>query len=121
MSTIPETDRSGATARLDAEQALTLGRLAALNIDFAGMVGASSVSNADDEHDPEGATIAFERSQLDALIFQAQRHLDEIAVARERLAKGTYETCENCGNPIGSARLEARPVARTCIICAELS
>lgn len=85
------------------------------------MVEASSDSNADDEHDPEGATIAFERSQLDALVLQAQRHLDEIALARERLANGTYESCESCGRPIGNARLEARPVARTCIICAELA
>lgn len=123
MSTLPaaEADRSGAAVRLDAEQAVTLGRLAALKIDFVQMVGASSDSNADDEHDPEGATIAFERSQLDALILQAQRHLDEIDLARERLAKGTYKTCESCGKPIGEARLEARPVARTCIICAELA
>lgn len=123
MSTVPvpETGPSGAAARLDAEQSLALGRLAALNADFVAMVGATSDSNADDEHDPEGATIAFERSQVDALILQAQRHLDEIELARERLAKGTYETCENCDNPIGTARLEARPVARRCITCAGLA
>lgn len=114
---VPEIEPSEALARLDAEQDLTLGRLAALNVDFAAMVGASD-SNADDEHDPEGATIAFERSQLDSLIIQAQRHLDEIDLARERLARGSYENCESCGKPIGIARLEARPVARTCIDCA---
>lgn len=110
----------GVAARLDAEQALTLERLAALEADFTALVSASADSNADDEHDPEGATIAFERSQLDSLIRQSQRHLTEIEVARGRLAAGTYETCETCGNRIGEARLEARPVARTCVTCAAL-
>lgn len=111
---------SRAAARLDAEQSLTLERLAVLDADFALMVAASADSNADDEHDPEGATIAFERSQLDSLISQARRHLDDIERARERLADGTYGSCESCGKPIGEARLEARPVARTCITCARL-
>ena len=34
------------------------------------MVAASRDSNADDEHDPEGATIAFERAQLRAILSQ---------------------------------------------------
>jgi len=81
-------------------------------------VAASRDTNADDEHDPEGATIAFERSQLGALVRQAQRHLAEIDAAEARLAAGTYGTCERCGADIGEGRLEARPVARTCIRCA---
>lgn len=114
----PAMDRSRAVSRLDAEKSLTLDRLAALRADFAAIVVDSTDSNADDEHDPEGATIAFERSQLEALIHQANRHLDEIELARARLAKGTYESCEICGKPIARARLEARPIARTCITCA---
>jgi hypothetical protein len=38
-------------------------------------------SNADDEHDPEGATIAFERSQVDALAGLAQHQLAEVEAA----------------------------------------
>jgi len=110
-----------AASRLDAEEALALRRLASLNAEFAALVDASADSNADDEHDPEGATIAFERSQLDGLIRQSREHLAEIEHVRQRLADGTYETCDNCGKPIGKARLDARPVARTCIICAELT
>ena len=82
------------------------------------MVAASRDTNADDEHDPEGATIAFERSQVDALVRQAQQQLTEIEVAERRVADGTYGTCETCGAPIGAARLEARPTARVCIACA---
>ena len=82
------------------------------------MVAASRDTNADDEHDPEGATIAFERSQVDALIRQAQQQLAEVELAVRRVGDGTYGTCETCGNPIGEARLEARPTARVCIVCA---
>ena len=63
------------------ERARTEVRLAALRSDFAGMVAASESSNADDEHDPEGATIAFERSQVDALLRAAERQLEEVDAA----------------------------------------
>ena len=82
------------------------------------MVAASQDTNADDEHDPEGATIAFERSQIGALVRQAQRHVTEIDAALTRVDTGSYGVCEGCGGAIGDARLEARPVARTCIKCA---
>lgn len=117
----PAPDRPRVTARLDTEHEITMGRLVSLYGDFKAMVAASADSNADDEHDPEGSTIAFERSQLDALIQQGQRHLDEIGHARERLAQGQYGECESCGRPIPKGRLEARPVARTCIECATLT
>ena len=38
-------------------------------------------SNADDEHDPEGATIAFERQQVVALLEQARRRLADVEAA----------------------------------------
>ncbi|GCD89928.1 TraR/DksA C4-type zinc finger protein [Nocardioides sp. LS1] len=108
------------TARdlLDAERRVALRRLAALTGDFEGVVAASRDSNADDEHDPEGATIAFERSQVSALVLQVRGHLAEVEAAIQRLEDGTYGTCERCGQPIGKARLEARPAAATCIGCA---
>lgn len=107
-----------ARRRLEAERAATCDRWAQLVEDYDAMVAASLGSNADDEHDPEGATIAFERSQVGALVRQAQLHVCEVDAAIGRLAAGTYGTCERCGGPVGAARLEVRPVARTCIQCA---
>jgi RNA polymerase-binding transcription factor DksA len=104
--------------RLETEREETLGRLASLTDDYDGVVAASLDTNADDEHDPEGVTIAFERSQIGALVKQVQRHLVEIDAAIERLETGTYGVCERCGAAIGEGRLEARPEARTCIRCA---
>lgn len=105
-------------ARLAAERTATAERLEALHRQFLAVVAASEGSNADDEHDPEGSTIAYERSQLGALVEQAEGHLAEIAAARARLADGTYGTCTSCGRAIPEGRLEARPVARTCVACA---
>lgn len=82
------------------------------------MVAASRDTNADDEHDPEGATIAFERSQIGSLVRQAHDHLAEIDAAVTRLDEGRYGTCEACGDPIPEGRLEARPLARSCVGCA---
>lgn len=103
---------------LDADRTRTQEQIEALTRDFDAVVDASKDSNADDEHDPDGATIAFERSQVDAILQQCTRHLTEIDAAVARLAAGTHGTCETCGRPIAAARLEARPVARACIECA---
>lgn len=107
-----------ARALLDAERRRTEQRLAQLREDHRGFVESSRDTNADDEHDPEGTTIAFERSQVGALVRQAEAHLGDLAAAADRLAAGTYGVCERCGGPIPNGRLEARPTARTCVRCA---
>ncbi len=104
--------------RLEDDRRVALERLQRLQADFGGIVDASKDSNADDEHDPEGSTIAFERSQVGALVEQVRRHLAEIDAALERLAGGTFGLCESCGTQIPVERLEARPVARLCVPCA---
>jgi RNA polymerase-binding transcription factor DksA len=103
---------------LRAQRAEVLERIASMQADFAADVAASESSNADDEHDPEGATIAFDRQQLAALLAQAQRRVDDLDHALEQLAAGSFGACERCGRPVGAERLEARPSARTCIDCA---
>jgi len=104
--------------RLDELRAATLERLAALQGEHRAVVDASRDSNADDEHDPEGATIAFERAQVDALARDAVERLASVDAALARLDDGTYGTCTVCGQPIAAARLEARPTATTCVGCA---
>jgi DnaK suppressor protein len=103
---------------LTAQRAALAEQAAALEADLAGIVAAAAGANADDEHDPEGATIAFERAQTAALLDRIRARLAELDRALERVAAGTYGTCVRCGRPIGAERLAARPDATTCIGCA---
>jgi DnaK suppressor protein len=110
--------RGELTDPLAAARADTLRAIAALSAELAGIVEASPAT--DDEHDPEGATIAFERAQVSALLERSRAHLAEIDRATARLAAGTYGDCERCGGPIGADRLAALPATPTCVRCATL-
>lgn len=104
--------------RLIADRADTLKLVASLSADWDDVVNASARSNVDDEHDPEGATIAFERARIEASLTRARARLADIDDALRRLADGTYGVCAECGGTIAVERLEARPFARTCFACA---
>lgn len=82
------------------------------------VVEAGAAASSDDEHDPEGSTLAFERGQLVAQIDRSKSRLIEIDAALTRVEDGTYGVCENCGGDIAAVRLEALPAARLCIACA---
>ena len=112
---------ASARALLEAERHGALYRLAALDREHAGIVEAVGSANADDEHDPEGATIAFERQHVAALLTQAREQLSRVDAALRRVDDGSYGRCERCGKPIPPARLAARPTATTCIDCASRS
>ena len=107
-----------ATDDLDRTRVETLAQIDALTREFDEVVAASRSSNADDEHDPEGATIAFERQQVAALLDQARRRLADVNAALARAEAGEYGRCTECGGEIAPERLAARPQARTCIGCA---
>jgi DnaK suppressor protein len=115
---IAEFDSVKPTDLLIADRVTTEARIVSLERDWTGIVESSAMTSTDDEHDPEGATIAFERAQIETLIEVAREHLDEIDDALERVRTGSYGTCEDCGQPIAAARLEARPYATRCISCA---
>ena len=92
--------------------------VATLEADLRSLFEASRSSNADDEHDPEGTTIAFERAQLIAVLEATRHRVAELELAVERARTGDYGRCERCGEPIPAERLAARPAARTCVTCA---
>lgn len=104
---------------LRAERQTTLARIGALAGELDDIVTASAGSNIDDEHDPEGSTIAFERAQIATLLREARAYLGELDRAAARLEAGDYWACERCGGPIAEERLAARPASRTCVGCAD--
>jgi RNA polymerase-binding transcription factor DksA len=81
------------------------------------VIASASSTTGDDEHDPEGATIGFERAQAQALLDQAVAALAELDAALERSRAGTYGICVDCGRAIPAERLAARPAALRCVAC----
>jgi DnaK suppressor protein len=69
---------SGRLLALRAQREALLDQLAALTRDHDGIVRAAEMSNVDDEHDPEGATIAFERQQLATLLDRTRTRLGDV-------------------------------------------
>lgn len=106
--------------RLQVERVRALAQLENLTRELAGIMTsrADGSSGSDDEHDPEGATVAYERQHVAALLRRAHEQLDEVSAAQRKLDEGRYGSCDRCGLPIGAERLAARPAALTCVRCA---
>ncbi len=111
-------DREALRASLVDEQRACQAQIAELTRNFDEIVAAVELTNNDDEHDPEGTTIAFERAQAVALLNQAKADLEAIHLALRRFEDGTYGVCEDCDQAIGIERLSAIPAASKCVACA---
>ncbi|MEU2620287.1 TraR/DksA C4-type zinc finger protein [Streptomyces sp. NPDC007157] len=117
----PVPQGESARALLAADRVATLRQISALGREFEGIVEANALVAIDDEHDPEGASTAFERAHVIALLSQSREHLNDLDRALERLERGDYGRCEQCGEPIPTERLEVRPAAKTCVRCASVA
>jgi RNA polymerase-binding transcription factor DksA len=104
---------------LTSQQAEVSARIAALEREHQAIVEANTLVAVDDEHDPEGSSTAFERAHLAALLAQGRQDLEALDDALKRLDAGTYGCCEACDEPIPAGRLEIRPAATRCVVCAE--
>ena len=79
-------------------------------------------SDAAQGHSSDSAEQAQERENdevVDAIGVETRESLAQLQAALERIEAGTYGVCENCGEAIAGARLEARPEATHCISCAD--
>ncbi len=117
-STCGPSDPIEPSARLDELRSATSRRAASLTSSFVEIVEAASDVATDDEHDPEGHTIAWERQQIAALLDETSTALADIEAAQQRLATGRYGTCTNCAGQIAAERLDALPATPTCVSCA---
>ena len=118
MSRLTSSQREQLAAVLAEEHQRSVARADALTREFDNIVTASADSVRDDEHDPEGATIAFERAQVAALRTDAVADIAAIERAQAQLAAGAYGICERCGDAIPFERLLARPGTTRCVACA---
>lgn len=81
------------------------------------------------EHDDTGleydsnfadtSQVTAERGEAATLAGTLRGHLADVEHALEKLANGTFGTCDKCGNEIAEGRLEAIPAGRHCLDCAQ--
>ena len=72
-------------------------------------------------HSGDSAEQAQERENdevVDAIGNETAQSVRDIQAALARIAAGTYGVCSECGEDIGSARLQAVPEATLCVDCA---
>jgi RNA polymerase-binding transcription factor DksA len=110
-------DRPDRAAAVVAERAAVADRVAALARQVDDLAEQQAHTTHDDEHDPEGVTIGYERAHLRALLASARQELDDLDRAAARLAAGRYGRCVRCGAAIAEERLDALPAVETCIAC----
>ena len=104
--------------QLHAERAATVDSIEALTRSFTEIVTSIEGVGNDDEHDPEGATIGYERALVASLLETARTQLQLIDDALTRIGEGHFGVCTECGRPVGLERLRALPTTSTCIGCA---
>ncbi|RJP80185.1 MAG: TraR/DksA family transcriptional regulator [Candidatus Zixiibacteriota bacterium] len=79
--------------------------------DYTGEISTYSYHMADQ------GTAAQEREKAFLFASREGKYLSYLDRALERIKAGTYGFCQECGQPIAKARLEAVPTARMCINC----
>ncbi|MEU0034454.1 TraR/DksA C4-type zinc finger protein [Streptomyces sp. NPDC006333] len=82
---------------------------------LAGLMRDSGDGAGDDQADTGTKNITRESEM--ALAANAREMLVQTERALEKLDAGTYGLCENCGDPIGKARMQAFPRATLCVEC----
>ncbi|MFG2499424.1 TraR/DksA C4-type zinc finger protein [Streptomyces sp. NPDC048441] len=113
----PWTPEEVAEARAELQsEALRLGSEITSSEDaLAGLMRDSGDGAGDDDADTGTKNITREHEM--SLAANAREMLEQTERALERLDAGTYGICENCGNPIGKARMQAFPRATLCMDC----
>jgi DnaK suppressor protein len=101
--------------QLEAEAAELRSDIVRAESDIASRLTDTTGDAGDDQADVGAKT--FEREHELALAHNARELLAQTEHALDRIAAGTYGTCESCGEPIGKARLQAFPRAVLCVKC----
>jgi DnaK suppressor protein len=65
----------------------------------------------------EEATETLELEKRLVLENRIRQEMSDVTRALDKIEKGTYGLCENCGQPISPERLEALPQASLCFNC----
>ncbi len=100
---------------LDAERDRLRAEITESEAEIADLLRDAADPAGDDQADAGSKT--FEREHEMSLAASQREMLAQVDRAVARMADGSYGICENCGNPIGKARLQAFPRATLCMAC----
>ena len=89
--------------------------LASVEAEMDELIAESGEGAGDDQAD--SGTKTFEREHEMSLVINARDMVLQTERALERIDAKTYGLCEDCGSPIGKARLQVFPRATLCMIC----
>ncbi|MFF5404848.1 TraR/DksA family transcriptional regulator [Streptomyces misionensis] len=104
-----------ARAELQSEMERLRAEISSSEASLVGLMRDSGDGAGDDQADTGTKNITREHEL--ALAANAREMLVQTERALERLDAGTYGLCENCGRPIGKARMQAFPRATLCVEC----
>jgi RNA polymerase-binding transcription factor DksA len=89
--------------------------LAEVEAEMDELISESGEGAGDDQAD--SGTKTFEREHEMSLVINARDMVLQTERALDRIDNKTYGNCEECGSPIGKARLQVFPRATLCMIC----
>ncbi|EGJ78097.1 putative DNA-binding protein [Streptomyces sp. Tu6071] len=117
----PWTAEEAAEARHGLEQEIAglRAELETAEADLASLMRDSADGAGDDEADTGTKNVTREHEL--ALAAGSRERLEQTERALLRMDAGTYGVCENCGKPIGKARMQAFPHAILCVDCKQKS
>jgi RNA polymerase-binding transcription factor DksA len=89
--------------------------LAIVELEMDELIQESGEGAGDDQAD--AGTKTFEREHEMSLVINARDMVLQTERALERIDSKNYGNCEECGSPIGKARLQVFPRATLCMLC----
>jgi len=89
--------------------------LALVEAEMDELISDSGEGAGDDQAD--SGTKTFEREHEMSLVINARDMVLQTERALDRIDSKSYGNCEECGSPIGKARLQVFPRATLCMIC----
>ena len=89
--------------------------LAQVEAEMNELIADSGEGAGDDQAD--SGTKTFEREHEMSLVINARDMVLQTERALDRIDSKSYGNCEECGSPIGKARLQVFPRATLCMIC----
>ena len=89
--------------------------LAVVELEMDELIQESGEGAGDDQAD--AGTKTFEREHEMSLVINARDMVLQTERALERIDSKNYGNCEECGSPIGKARLQVFPRATLCMLC----